>query len=297
MMIKVISIVVTFVITSSSAAAALPIRLHRFNEPYGYPQNSVGIVMGRRQSGPADRGLGSGVVVRPQLIATAGHNLYEDGKGWLVPAFYVPRNNGGRGHNPDNWSNRKRIIHRRVMRGYVRAYSQRTLISFNRDFGVAATRQRMGLPVVRMYPSSDENWVLPRFGDPAFADDRLVRNLTQRYTREVIGYNPSNYWVWDHNKLSMHRSGYFGDEFSLMTPDPTDSGDLPNRWYATESRDITAGASGSPLFSRFISGEMKVSGILITGNRNPERTGFRAFDTEALKTVIHAKLSWDELKR
>lgn len=185
--------------------------------------------------------LGSGTVIRPRSVLTAGHNIFDPKTGWSTNVEFRRSNYGVNDYISRSFA--RRIY---VMGGYRTAstyYGPDSLPAFAKDVGGILFRDP---PAAGGYAG----WV---------ADPSLL--LGDAYNI-LLGYGAE-----DHD----------GEQLLFVEPNLN----FYRTWGAFLENDsilIEAGMSGGPAFAQLDDGELYVAGILVSTSEAPPASGIRSLN-------------------
>ena len=184
-----------------------------------------------------DAYVGSGTVVQPRGILTAGHNLYDEFGGWSTDLSF------NRGHYNNTTLSVKYPMRIFVLSGYqenVTAHGGNSVLSFRRDTGGAIfTTQVAG------------------GGFLGWSTDRTL--LTGSAARVALGYG-----------AVIHS----GEELlGVQATSPFTS--VSKAFYESAETAIEAGMSGGPLIATLQNGSPTLCGVVVSGSDRPVTGGIR----------------------
>lgn len=209
-----------------------------------YPYNLVGQLL--FNSG-ADPYVGSGTVVRPKSILTAGHNVYDPVGGWSTEVNYR-RSNYGASALTDAFAS-----HLYLLAGYQ------------------ASVTKFGPDDVRSFAYDSAGAVFPSLLDGGHyaltAYSPLL--LLSTYYRVAVGYGAE---------------GAHTGDYPLFVRPTTSFTDTYGQFWETYSIYVEGGMSGGPLFS-YYNGIFFVTGVVVSGSVDPESGGIRHIDPAAYKFI------------
>ena len=191
--------------------------------------------------------VGSGTVVQPRGVLTAGHNLYDASGGWSTDLVFK------RGHfNNTDLAVRypTRIF---VLAGYqasVATYGGDSVRSFARDTGGLSFR---GRPVAGGY--------LGWSTDPAL--------VTGKAAKVALGYG-----------AVVHS----GEEIVGVAAAPFVN--VYSAFYESLGTDIEAGMSGGPLIATLPDGSPSVCGVVVSGSDQPVAGGIRLLNRTTAEFIV-----------
>jgi hypothetical protein len=188
--------------------------------------------------------LGSGTVIRPRSVLTAGHNVFDPKTGWSTDMEFRRANYG-----ENDYLNRYFARRLYVLGGYRAAstyYGPDSLPSFAKDTGGILFRESVA-------GGGHAGWV---------ADPTLL--LGSAYNI-VLGYGAENYsgelLLYAEPKLSFYRTwGAFLENDSIL---------------------IEGGMSGGPAFAEMDDGNLYVAGVVVSASEDPPASGIRALNAKA----------------
>jgi hypothetical protein len=208
--------------------------------PKVFPYSMIGQLL--FDSG-ADAYSGSGTVIAPKSVLTAGHNLYDADEGWSTGMQFRRGLYGARVLSEQYAS---RLY---VLGGYrtsVATYGPDANRSFARDMGaVIFSKNAAG--------GSSASW-----------STNLAR-LTGTAYNIALGYG-----------------GEFHDGDHLLKVEPQFAFTKTyGAFYENDSIYIESGMSGGPVFARTSTDSLVVSGVVVSGSTDPVTGGIRALDSTA----------------
>ena len=181
--------------------------------------------------------VGSGTVVQPRGVITAGHNLYDAVSGWSTDVVF------NRGHYGDtNLSVRypTRIYVLSAYQSFVVTYGGDSLRAFSRDTGGMIFKTRVAAG-----------------GYLGWNTDRTL--LTGNVTRVALGYGAE---------------AHSGDELlAVAATSPFHS--VYKAFYESDGTGIEAGMSGGPVICTLPDGSPSLCGVVVSGSDSPVSGGIR----------------------
>jgi V8-like Glu-specific endopeptidase len=188
--------------------------------------------------------LGSGTVIRPKSVLTAGHNLYDPTTGWSTDVEFR-RSNYGEFDYLSRHSARRLYL----LGGYRTTstyYGPESLPAFAKDMGGILFREQVA-------NGGYAGWV---------AKPSLL--LGSAYNI-VLGYGADT---------------HSGEELLYLEPDLS----FYQSWYAFFENDsilIEGGMSGGPVFAEMEDGELYVAGVGVSASDDPPTSGIRSLNAKA----------------
>ncbi len=181
--------------------------------------------------------VGSGTVVQPRGILTAGHNLYDAFGGWSTDVVF------NRGHYDNTNLAVKYPTRIYVLSGYqenVTAHGGDSVLSFRRDTGGAIFASKVA-----------------GGGYLGWSTDRSL--LTGSSARRALGYG-----------AEVHS----GDQL-LATQATSPFASVSKAFYESPGTAIEAGMSGGPLIATLPDGNPTLCGVVVSGSDRPVSGGIR----------------------
>jgi V8-like Glu-specific endopeptidase len=195
-----------------------------------------------------DEYVGTGVVVSPKSVLTAGHNVYDPDTGWSTRLLYR-RDNFGTEALTNEYAS-----HLYLLGGYQSAVGQ-----FGPDDVRSFAFDTAGL----VYPKA-----LTKGGRVMVSANPLL--LKGYYYHVAFGYGAEGAHDGDH-MLKVKPVGNFTRTYGSF--------------YENLSIYIEGGMSGGPMFSLF-AGKFYLSGVVVSGSENPESGGIRIVDNTTLSFIV-----------
>jgi hypothetical protein len=190
--------------------------------------------------------IGSGVVIRPKSILTAGHNLYDPDHGWSTDLLY---RRGAHGDTVISEHNAKRIFLLGGYRQNVTRYGASSVRTFASDMG--------GVRFPDLLAKGSHAW---------WTMDPSLLTSSTRY-KVAVGYAAEG--------------DYTGDFPTTVVPDKPFTSTLSS-FYESFGAYFAGGMSGGPLFVAGNDGQLYVSAVVVSGAKNPYvRGGIRIIDSGA----------------
>lgn len=189
--------------------------------------------------------LGSGTVIRPSSILTAGHNVYDAENGWSTD-----------------------LLFRRAAYGTqvaARARGTRLLVLG----GYQGAAQAHGANSLRSFATDTAGVIFPALlADGAVAPHVVSpAGLTSPFVaKRGLGYGAE---------------GSHSGNYPLLLSPPTPFARIWGAFYECRSIYVEGGMSGGPLFVRGGGGQYAVAGVIVAGSKRPASGGIRALDQAA----------------
>ena len=181
--------------------------------------------------------VGSGTVVQPRGVITAGHNLYDAVGGWSTDVVF------NRGHYDNTNLSVKyptRIYVLSAYQSFVVTYGGDSLRAFSRDTGGMIFKTKVAAG-----------------GYLGWTTDRTV--LTGNTARSAFGYGAEE---------------HSGDELlAVAATSPFHS--VYKAFYESDGTKIEAGMSGGPLICTLPDGSPSLCGVVVSGSDSPISGGIR----------------------
>jgi hypothetical protein len=192
--------------------------------------------------------VGSGTVVQPRGVLTAGHNLYDPQGGWSTDLLFE------RGRYDDT-----RLSVRAPMRIYVLAgyqanseiYGGDSVRSFVRDTGGLYFKNRVAAG-----------------GFLGWSTDRSL--ITGNASKVALGYGAER---------------HSGDEM-LAVRSPTPFASVLRTFYESEGLVIEGGMSGGPVICVLPNGSPSLCGVVVSGSDNPISGGIRVMNAGTSNFIL-----------
>ena len=181
--------------------------------------------------------VGTGTVVQPRGILTAGHNLYDAFGGWSTDVVF------NRGHYDGTNLAVKYPMRIYVLSGYqenVTAHGGDSSLAFRRDTGGAVFTTKVA-----------------GGGYLGWSTDRSL--LTGSATRVALGYGAE---------------AHSGEQL-LATAATSPFASVSKAFYESPGTAIEAGMSGGPLIATVQGGSPLLSGVVVSGSDRPVTGGIR----------------------
>jgi hypothetical protein len=188
--------------------------------------------------------LGSGTVIRPKSVLTAGHNLFDPKTGWSTDVEFRRGNYGEFDYLSRQFARRLLVLG--GYRSLSTYYGPDTLPAFSKDMG--------GIKFGELVAGG---------GHAGWAADQSL--LLGSAYNILLGYGAENYdgelLLFAEPSLSFYRTyGAFLENDSIL---------------------IEGGMSGGPAFAQMDDGELYVVGIIVAASDDPETSGIRALNAKA----------------
>jgi hypothetical protein len=221
-------------------------------QPFGkdnarsYPYSMIGQLLfdNGRQSY-----LGSGTVIRPRSVLTAGHNVFDPRTGWSTNVEFRRSNYGANDYLSRHFGRRLYLLG--GYRTFSTYYGPESLPAFAKDMGGILFRDELAdgerarwvaRPSLLLGPAYN---ILLGYGAENFDGERLL------YVEPELGF----YRTW----------GAFFENDSIL---------------------IEAGMSGGPAFAQLDNGDLKVAGVVVAASEDPPTSGIRVINEDAATFIF-----------
>ena len=191
--------------------------------------------------------IGSGTVVQPYGVLTAGHNLYDAVNGWSTDLVFK------RAHYDDT-----ELTVRTASRSYVLAGYQSSVLQFGGDDLQSFARDTGGLSfLTRPAAGSYLGWTTERF------------ILTTAAPKAAFGYG-----------AEVHS----GEQLLVVGATPFHP--VYSTFYESDNTAIEAGMSGGPIIATLPNGSRAVCGVVVSGSEFPVTGGIRIVNSTVSDFIL-----------